>query len=111
MGRLFDGLSCDLPRRYRLALAAVDGAGGSMLGAAARLAGTLVGARKVFAPTNSPARTVNPNIDVTDLLPLKVKRKVATAAVGTTTHLQARAPRALPLLGVPGAIPNPLRWS
>jgi hypothetical protein len=82
-----------------------------MLGAAARLAGSLAGVRKVFAPTISLARTVQPTIDVTDLLPLKVKRRVATCGVGRTTNLPALALGGLPLLGVPGDVPNPCRWS
>ena len=110
-GRLFDSLPCDLRSRYRSVRAAFDEAGGSTLGAAARLEGSLAGARKVFAATISPARTVSPHIDVTDPLPLKVKRKVATAAVGTTTHPPAQAAGGLPLLGVPGDAPNPFRWS
>ena len=91
--------------------AAFDGAGGSTLGAAARHEGRLAGARKAFAATISPDRTVSPHIDVTDPLPLKVERKVATAAVGTTTHPPAQAAGGLPLLGVPGDAPNPFRWS
>jgi hypothetical protein len=92
-------------------LAAFDGAGDSLPGAAARLAGSLAGAHKVFAPTISLARTVNPNIDVTDVLPLKVKRRVATCAAGGTTNLPGLALGGLPLLGVPGDVPNPFRWS
>jgi hypothetical protein len=71
----------------------------------------LAGARKVFAPTISPDRTVSPHIDVTDPLPLEVKRRAATGAVGMTTHLPAQATGGLPLLGVPGDVPNPFRWS
>ena len=110
-GRLFDSLRSDLLSRYRSVRAAFDEAGGSTLGAAARLEGSLAGARKVFAPTISLARTVNPNIDVTDVLPLKVKRRVATCAAGGTTNLPALALGGLPLLGVPGDVPNPFRWS
>lgn len=110
-GRLFDSVSSHLRRRYRSVLAAHDGAGGSTLGAAARLAGILASGGRVFVRTISLARTVNPNIDVPDLLPLRVKRGVATCAVGGTTNLPAPAFGGLPLLGVPGDVPVPLRWS